>query len=95
MDWCMCRWIVRPRGIAAVALCVMLFLVLAWGCQKSSSGGADARQARWVCVVCGGPLPASVPGRTHLVKHEGKSYRLCSPKCLQAFGKDPEAYIGP
>lgn len=42
------------------------------------------------CIVCGKDL-TNTPGTTHLY-HEGRSFSLCCPMCVEMFQRAPERF---
>ncbi|WP_203568461.1 YHS domain-containing protein [Aestuariimicrobium ganziense] len=43
------------------------------------------------CPVCGMALTDSTAA--HQLEHEGTTYRFCCQECMDAFAKDPSAYV--
>lgn len=61
-------------------------------CQESEGRHPEGELWEWeACAVCGGSVE---PGHgAARINHHGSTVNVCSPLCLESFGKEPDPYL--
>ncbi|MBT8433760.1 MAG: YHS domain-containing protein [Gammaproteobacteria bacterium] len=72
----------------------LFYLMMRVGCgahmMHGHHGASDENSSKHIDPVCAKNVP---PNEGYGKMHEGRLYRFCSRKCLDAFDQNPERYL--